>query len=571
MYIDSTYFQNTLVTWIRDQDDELHQLQYEPPYYCYTFSPDGEYQTIYGERVTKFQTHDFFEFKRFVDKKERVFESDIAPLYKHLSDEFYRVEGGPLHIGLFDIEVEVDLEKGEGYPTPDNPYGEVNSICLYDKFHREYHLFLLRADTIKVESKDGLPVKHHYSQSEVQLLNQFLDQIEDIDVLSAWYGDGFDINYLVKRIQKVLSTSALEDLCRGGFTPQRIEKQDDYGNDIEEFRLIGRPHLDMLKLYKKFTFYAEKPSFKLDTIAEIELGENKIEYPGDLGELYRNDPQTFFEYSLHDVYLLKELDEHLQHIDLAITMCREATIKFTDIFGSIKYIEQAIRNYCHYDRDPVLILPDKDIDSERGQLPGAIVYKTREGVHRWCATCDLTSLYPSVIVSLGISPETMLMQCFNHHDDFLKIVEQRDEDIQLTTVGPYEDQYDQFILTGKELHEVIVENGYTLSANGTIFSGEHGIVSEVVKNWFDQRVQLKQKMKQAVKDGDKEKEKLYDIQQMVKKISANSIYGAMGNQYCRFFDIDIARSITYTGQEISRYQTYMTDQIISEEVNATEL
>ena len=563
MYIDSAYNNQQLVTWVRDEDDVLHMLPFEPPYYFYTIAPNGPHRSIYGDPLAKVEFSNYNDMKNAANQKEVAFESDIAPLYKHLSDDFYKVEGGRLHIGLFDIEVEVDLSLGEGYPNPDNPYGAVNSISLFDCYRNKYHLFLLRADNVKVEAKDGLPVVHHYAQGEVQLLNQFLDQIEDIDVLSAWFGDGFDVPYLIKRLQKVMGNNAVKALCRGGFSPRKIESKDDFENEIVEYQLVGRPHLDMLKLYKNFTFGEEKPSFKLDAIAELEIGERKIEYSGDLGELYRNDPQTFYEYSLHDTYLLKKLNDQLQHIDLAITMSREATIKFTDIFGSIKYIEQSVRNYCHYDREEPLILPDKDPYAEKEKLQGAIVYKTREGVHPWCMSIDLTALYPSVIVSLGISPETMIMQCANNHDDFIKIVERRPEEIRVLN---FEDN-EIVTINADDLKDIIEEEGFTLSANGTIFNGKQGIISEVVNNWFQSRVKLKAKMKEAIKAGDKEEEKLYNIQQMVKKISVNSIYGAMANPYCRFYDIDIAKSITYTGQEVSRYQAYQADQAIERRKN----
>lgn len=563
MYIDAERIphQNQLVVWYRDADDKLNYEIREIEHYCYVESPVDEYRSMFGHKLARVDFDSYFEFREYVNQKERLFESDINPVYKFLSDEFYNTEGGELHIGLFDIEVNFDLSEDTGYPTPENPFGEINSISLFDRFNQEYHLFLLNADHVIVESPDGLPVKHHYCHSEHTLLSSFFGIINPIDVLSAWHGGGFDIPYLVARISKIWSPKATESLCRNRFRPIAREHTDDYGNASTRYILVGRPHMDALDMYKKFTF-EEKTSYKLDSIAELELGEKKVEYAGNLGELYRNNPQKFYEYSLHDTYLLKKLDEKLQHIDLAVAMARQAAVRFNDVFGSIRYLEMTIWNYCRHEKDPMVILPDKDPYAVREQFAGAHVVDTMTGVFGWCMSIDLTSLYPSIMMALGISPECMIMQCNARHKDFVRIVEQQDVPIGVQVRDIMTRRNETHTIKAKELHDIIRESGYTLSANGTVFSSEEGIIPEILRVWFSKRQQLKASMKECDKNNDVEGSKFYDMRQHIQKINLNSLYGALSNPWCRFFDVDLARSITMTGQEIGKYQAYYANQLI---------
>jgi DNA polymerase elongation subunit (family B) len=493
--------------------------------------------------------------------KMRTWESDISPLYKFLSDTFYGSESTTLNVGYFDIEVDFDLADGQGYPLASNPFGEINSISLFDLSRKTYVLIALTDKNI-VLSDDEFEVELYKCVTERQLLDTFFKVIEDIDILSAWHGDIFDIPYIMQRCKLLYGSEWLTKLCRNGYKAKEVDTFDKFGNPAITYELIGRVHLDLLELYRKFSF-GEKPSFKLDNICAAEGVGRKIDYTGDLGELYRNDPQKFFEYSLRDSKLLYNLDKKVTYIDLAINMGRKASIRYTDVTGSIKYLEHAIRNYTHFDRDVVVVLPDK-ANNEREPFPGAFVVETKMGIYGWSTSIDLGSLYPSTIMAINISPETHILQCENNHNDFIKVVHQSIDDINITHVESGE----EFTLKGFELYEMLRENGYTISAYGSIFSNEVGIIPEILTLWLSQRKEFKDKGMELSISGDSKMSEYYMMLSNLAKLSNNSLYGAISNPYSRFYTIYCAASTTLTGQMIERHQIYMADKIVEEDYNA---
>lgn len=562
-YIDVKTHSGDIICWYRDSEDKLrkHVEPISDYYYFYIPSPKASANTysLFDEPVKKVHFADYNSYDLSREKYKITYESDIPAYSKFLSDNFYKNNKGTLHVGLFDIEADFDLSNGRGYPTPDNPHGKINSISLFDRYNQTYHMIMLTDDdSIEFEDEeDGLPIEFYYCKNERDVTDVFIYLIRDIDILSAWNGDGYDILYLIERF-KILygEETAMKLLCRDNFRVYEKDTFDDFGNQTKEYRLTGRHHLDAMSLYKKYTF-EEKGSYRLDNIAEIELEKKKNEYEGDLGQLYRDNPYEFFLYSFQDTRLLKQLDESLNHINIAVSMCQDATCKYTDIFGSIKSIEGAIRNYCHYDKNICLVLPDKK-DNQKQKFPGAIVLSTRTGVYGWSMSIDLTSLYPSVIRSLNMSPETYIMQCIEYHDDFVKITNRTNDIIDVRVLEDNE----IISMEAHELNDFLKENHYTISANGSIFhTNKVGIIPEFLAKNFFERKEMKKKMKEATTT---EEEKYYDMLQHIKKIYLNSLYGAISNEYSRFFDINIASSVTLTGQEIEKFQTYMVNRVIDQ-------
>jgi DNA polymerase elongation subunit (family B) len=561
LYIDGIQSKGNIVVWTRDSNHKLKKVEAEAPYYCYHVDNEGTLKTIFGHSVSKMEFANRLDFNNFVDSHNLVFESDISPLHKYLSDNYYKTDG-PFHKAYFDIEVDFNLDLGVGYPTLDNPYGEVTSISLYDSYKNEYHLIMLCSDrSIVLEDDDEhIPVNNYHCVTERQLLDTFLHVIEDIDILSAWNGDDFDIPYIIARCQKIYGEDkGIRALCRDGFPANVRPYIDDFGNDKIKFELAGRQHLDMLELYKKFT-YEEATSYKLDNIAEKELKKNKRSYPGDLSQLYRNDPKAFFDYSLHDTRLLKQLDDKKKLLNLAVGMSRQATIRFNEVMGSIKYLEFSIRNHCHFDREEVLIIPDRNDDNKKESFPGAFVLDTKPGIYGWSQSIDLASLYPSVMRALNISPETHVLQCLNGHFDFIEVVQQTDKMIGVIEIDTQETTY----LKAKDLHQLMKQMNLTISANGSLFDNSYmGIIPEVLTIWYKRRKDMQKKSKQFAKDNDKTQSEYFDMLQHIAKIGLNSLYGAISNPFSRFYTLDCAKSITLTGQEIEKYQMRKVDQLVS--------
>lgn len=562
IYIDAIHKKDEIICWTRDQDGHLDKHRVPAPYYCYRKAKNGPYKSLYGDPLSRYDFDTKSDYMAFLKDSNRLFESDIPPVYKFLSDNFYGLPDAPLNVGFYDIEAEVDLSRGEGYPMPENPYGRVNSISLYDRTTNEYHMIILPPEGESITLiDDESSVTVYTCVTEKQLLDTFSKLTENIDVLSGWNSSKFDIPYLMARAKVVYGAKkGSKFLSRDGEATYSRKAKDDFGTEYTKYSLVGRVSLDYMDLYKKFTF-GERTSYSLDNICQLELGIKKLPYLGDLGELYRNDPKKFFEYSLHDARLLKKLDDKMKLVDLGKMMARRATVKYEDIFGSIRHLEHTIMNYCHFDRPEKLILPDKG-KHEKEKFPGAFVMDTKAGVYGWVCSVDIGSLYPSVIRSCNISPETHAFQLEGRNDDFIKVVERSNELVSLISM----DDNEVITLTANEVYETIKENDLTISANGSIFRPERGLIPEVLDLWIAERTEMKNRSYEASKKGDEALTEHYLMRSNMAKLANNSIYGAISNPYCRFYSIDLAASVTLTGQTIERYQCWKADQIVKEMV-----
>ena len=280
-----------------------------------------------------------------------------------------------------------------------------------------------------------------------------------------------------------------------------------------------------------------------------------------MGELYRTDPRKFFEYSLHDTRLLVKLEDKLKYLQLAVTMARKATIKYNDVLGTIKYLEHAVLNHCHFDRKEMLVIPNLNEDNTRDGLTGAFVVDTIPGVYGWSCSTDIASLYPSTIRALNLSPETHVFQCTSKFDDFVKIVENDCNDIIDLIYIPTGECIQ---LPVNEVREMIDDNNYTISANGSIMdTSKRGIIPEILDIWYYERRDMKNLSKDYKKSGDLVKAEYYNNMQNLRKIGLNSLYGAISNQFCRFYTLNIAASITLTGQVIEMQQIYRANEFVN--------
>lgn len=559
-YIDVYENGKEIVYWTRDKNGVTKHTA-DSSDYCYCFQPDNtgesEYQNIYGEPMSKLTFENKWDMRKYAKQRDDLCESDVSIIQKFMIDEFTSANlESAINTMFWDIEVDFDLSEGNGYPTPENPFGEINSIQLYDATNKVYIMLMPLDMKGQVDLKDSEhPVEIVYTRNEREMLLDFAEIIEDVDILSGWFTAGFDTPYIIKRAEILFGEKKAHTMfCRDGFPVEIREFVNDFGDDKVEYQLVGRKQVDMLELYKKFV-PGEKPNFKLDTIVEIELGENKVDYEDDLGSLYRENPQKFYEYALHDVKLLKMLDEKKSIIQLAVMIAWQSKVLINDVTGTVRPIEAAFTQYCREMGN--YVLPDKK-HHEKEKFEGAIVYETLNGVYGWTSAWDLSSLYPSVMIMLGISTENYILQLENRHDDFVKVVMESDDIITMVDVVSG-DVYDD---TAKNIMELIRENGYTISANGSIFNGKTGLLDGFVKQVFDERKKYKNMFKDFSKSGDSHLAQKYDLFQLVKKIIANSLYGCISNAYFVLFDLDMAKSITLTGQQISKQQAVAVNDLI---------
>ena len=562
-YIDAYETKNYIVVWSRDKNGELVEEDYPLEDFLYAYMPNNSAKQtpmadLFGNQMKRVDFTNKWEFKDWCKTRTDLCESDVSPMYKVLLDRFSDAPtDAPYNVLFYDIEVDFDLEDGNGYPTPENPFGEINLFQMFDLSRKRYVIFLYDHLKDKVSlSDDEFPVELRFVSSERELLMEVAEYIEHIDVMAGWYTSGFDLPYIMERAIRIFGEKrALSLFCRNGYDAKKREFVNDYGQDVWEWTLVGRQHLDMQALYKKF-IPGEKKSFSLDAVCEEDLGEKKHDFDGDLGELYRENPQEFCVYGKKDVYLLYKLNNKHQLIMLAMLLARINCVYARDVTGSVKPIETGFLKFCH---ERNIVLPDKQ-GKPKEDFPGAIVYDTISGLHKKMMTVDLTALYPSAMIMLGLSTETFVGQLKGGYLDYISVMNKEDKYV----VFVLEDSKEEITVLASDLEQEIRENGFTISAFGSVFDGRLGLLSEYVQDRFNLRVHYQKLKKQAANDGNKELADTYDLFQKVIKIVCNSLYGCISNAHFRLFDIRLAKSITLTGQVISKYQAYKSNELLEQ-------
>ena len=337
-----------------------------------------------------------------------------------------------------------------------------------------------------------------------------MDVIEDADVLSGWNSEPYDIPYVVNRIKKVLGKHEARKLCLWDVEP-KVREFERGGKSQPTYDLIGRVHIDYLQLYKKYN-YEERHSYALNAIADIELGETKVAYEGTLDELYNDDFKKFLEYNIQDTRLLDKLDKKLQFIDLANSIAHANCVLIQTTMGAVAVTDQAVLVEAH---SRGLVCPDKkhNKDETSTRAAGGWVANPKKGFHKWIASTDMKSLYPSVIRAFNMSPETIVGQIrldrtldeiriweakggkftfaawWNDRFNVLEMEEFYSQDIGTKLTLDMEDGQ-SFEVTGKELYDLIFESGqpWCISANGTIFRTDiDGVIPGLLTRWYNER------------------------------------------------------------------------------------
>jgi DNA polymerase elongation subunit (family B) len=362
-----------------------------------------------------------------------------------------------------------------------------------------------------------------------------------------------------------------------------------YGREQETYDLVGRVHLDSLELYRKYT-YEERHSYRLDAIGEHEIGEKKTVYEGSLDQLYNQDFRTFIEYNRQDVALLDKLDQKLKFIALSNELAHANTVLLQTTLGAVAVTEQAIINEAHRRGVQVPNRPKRDENSTTAA--GAYVAYPRKGLHSWIGSMDINSLYPSVIRALNMAPECVMGQLRpTYTDDYIEeqmtlqkksfagawenhfgsleydaVMEKR-KDISINV--DWEDGKSD-VMSGAEIYKMIFEsnNPMMISANGTIFTSEfEGVIPGLLARWYKERKDMQAMLKKAKEAKNDAEIEFWDKRQLVKKINLNSLYGAILNPGCRFFDKRIGQSTTLSGRQISKHMASKINEVITGEYN----
>ncbi len=557
----------------------------------YVKDPKGKFQSIYGDPVTRIVCKNTKELRKeqAINSNKQLFESDINPIFVCLSEHYLNQDAPKLNVAFFDIEVDFDPERG--YASPDDAFMPITAIAVHLQWLDTMICLAIPPKTITMEEAKE-QVKEfpntYLFDNEADMLDMFLDLIKDADVLSGWNSEGFDIPYTVNRVIKTLSKEDTRRFCLFDQMPRKREFEK-FGRTSTTYDFIGRVHLDSLELYRKYT-YEERHSYRLDAIAEYELGERKTQYEGTLDQLYNNDFKTFIEYNRQDCALLDRLDKKLKFMDLANTLAHECTVLLQTTMGAVAVTEQAIINEAHRRGFQVPNRPKMD-ERENNAAAGAYVAYPKEGIQDWVGSLDINSLYPSAIRALNMGPETIIGQLRQTMtEEFIEGQMAKGKSfaaswegvfgsLEYTAVMEQEigtditidwENGESDVLSAAEVYRLIFESNqpWVLSANGTIFTYEkEGIIPGLLKRWYAERKEMQAKLKEAINAGNKIEEEYWDKRQLVKKINLNSLYGAILNPGCRFFDKRIGQSTSLTGRQIAKHMAGKVNEIVAGEYN----
>ena len=547
-YVDALWDRDKDIIKIVERVNGRREFREFPTRYVFYYKdPRGKFKSTLGDTCTRVTCKTWKDYlkEQKINKHRGLYEADVNPIYRLLEENYLGQDAPNLQKAFFDIEVDFDPQRG--YASPEDPFMPITAITVNLQWMDSLITLALPPKTLSMEDakyavKD-FPNTHLF-ETEAEMLNTFLDLIQDADIVSGWNSEGYDIPYTVNRVTRVLSKEDTRRFCLWNQYPKKREYEK-FGRTQETYDFIGRQHLDSLELYRKYT-YEERHTYRLDAIGEMEIGENKTVYEGTLDQLYNNDFRTFIEYNRQDVALLDKLDKKLRFIDLANELAHANTVLLPTTMGAVAVTEQAIINEAHRRG---FVVPNR-VHREPGSEPaaGAYVAYPKKGLHDWIGSMDLNSLYPSVIRALNMDPATVvgqLRQTYTQEQidnemtlrkksfaaawegrfgslEYDAVMDQR-KDLAITIDW---ENGEEDNMSAAEVYRLIFESNqpWVLTANGTILTTEYdGVIPGLLKRWYEERQEMQAKKKQAQEAGNKIEEAFWDKRQLVKKINLNSL------------------------------------------------
>jgi len=499
------------------------RVKYSPTLYAPVAQPT-EWKTLDGKYVTPIKHNTIKEAKAWVEQyknQSNLVYGNNQFHYCYLADQYPKTVNWDIdNILVVTIDIEVACENG--FPSPEKAEEPLLSITV--KNHQNKKFVVWGVGKFENTRED---VTYVECESELHLIQEFLVFWErhQPDIITGWNTEFFDIPYLCNRISKLCGEDEIKRLSPWRNVMSREVFQ--MGRKHQVYEIQGIAHLDYFDLYRKFT-YTNQESYRLDHIAFVELGENKDGNPFDtFSEWYQKDFQSFIEYNIMDVEIVDRLEDKMKLIELCLTMAYEAKVNYMDVLGSVKYWDILIYNYL---RGKNIVIPQKKHSAKSEKFEGAYVKDPQVGMHKWVMSFDLNSLYPHLIMQYNISPETLVGQ----------------EKVKGMSVDK---------LLDKKVDTSILKD-VTLTPNGALFkTTKRGFLPEIMQSMYDDRVKYKKLTLQAKQDYENTKDPklLKDISkynniQLAKKISLNSAYGAIGNNWFRYYDLLVAEAITTSGQ-----------------------
>lgn len=495
-------------------------INYKP--YLFVPKKNGKYNTLDGQDVEKLEFDSIKEAKKFIDDYSEVSNFKIYGLtnfpYLYIYDNYPgEISYDPSIISIVSIDIECAAD--EGFPSIQKADKEITAITI----RKDKLCYAFGCGEFVTHDPNIFYVK---CNNEYELLMKFLQAWKFLrpDIVTGYNIEFFDIPYLYNRIKQLLGEAEAKKLSHWGFVDEKLINFK--GKENQTYSLSGISVLDYYQLYRKFTF-GNQESYKLDYIAQIELGEKKIDYSeyGSLLELYKNNFQKFMEYNIHDTVLVDRLEEKLKFIEQVMAFAYDAKVNYSDTMTTVRPWDIIIHNYL---LDRRIVIPQFSKQNMTESLVGGYVKEPKIGLSKWVVSFDLNSLYPHLIMQYNISPEMFVgkLDNFNSIDGLL------------------EDNID------------FSSENVAIAANGCMYNKQkQGFLPALMEKMYNDRTEYKQKMIDAKKEYEKTKDKKYEKliaqyhnMQLAKKIQLNSAYGALGNEYFRWFNFNHAEAITTSGQ-----------------------
>jgi len=538
-----------LVTGYQGNKKQKLSVSYRPKHFVRSKKGDTPYRSLDGYPLEVVELDSMGGARKFREKYSGVEGFEIHGydryVYTYISDKFQgdiNYNTNLIRTATLDIECECE----DGFPEPTIANERINAITI-KPFGKDAHVF-----GIGPWEHGRTDVVYYNCKNEAFLLTEFIKywRKEQFDIITGWNVDTFDITYICNRIDRLFGEGEHKKLSPWGMSDIR-EFGSGFGQKNQAYTIYGVNIVDYLELYKKHTFVNQE-SYKLDHIANVELGTGKLDYSeyGSLHTLYKQDYAKFLEYNLKDAVLVEQLEEKLGLIDLIQAMSYNAKCNYNDTFGMVKYWETIIYNFL---KDQGIQTPPQRLvtgNDKTSRIVGAYVKEPLVGKHDWIMSFDLNSLYPHLIMQFNISPEKMV------------------RGNRLTTNV-------QKMLDKTEDLSYIKQKNLTVCPNGVMYTREkQGFLPELMETFYDERREWKKKMIEYQKEQEKCKDvkrkreldtlikRAYNNQQ-VRKIALNSAYGALANQYFAFFSIDLAESITMSGQYVIQWAEKKVNEFLN--------
>ena len=526
------------------------KFKFSPTFYVPSNEPT-QWQGFEGGYVAPMDFETMKDAKEFIESYKDVDNFKIYGTTNYIHQFIHKVFPNDINLNMDFINVcslDIEVASDEGFPFPEQAAFPVISIALKSSKSNIYHVWGLSdydVDKSELDVGDSM-ILYNKCDSEIHLLESFLGYWVNYypDVITGWNTRFFDIPYLVNRISRVGSEDAVKKL-----SPWKMVNQRDVmmagGKMQNAYEIVGIQQADYLELFKKFGYsYGTQESYKLDHIAHVVLGENKLSYDefGSLHGLYKHNHQKFIDYNIKDVQLIDRLDQKMGLISLALTIAYKAGVNLNDTFGTTSIWESIIYRrlmkkkiispVSQIRKVPYAIVGNVDL-LKPGESPtsiaGGYVKDPIPGLYNWVVSFDLNSLYPNIIVQYNISPETLL----------------KDYTIR------YPSGVDAYLNNDTKVSE-----DYSVCASGVPYhKNSQGIIPELIVEYYTERTVVKKRMLELKQQYEKSKSTELEAQinqaennQMAIKILLNSLYGALANKHFKYFDNALAESVTLTGQ-----------------------